>query len=415
MEIVKDDEYGNKYYIKDGELYKFEGDSNKLIVPSEVRIIKSRLFSITLIEEMHISNNVIEFSNGAFLKSFTIKNLYFDGDVSSFNKINFSYFGGRRPLTESITHIFVKDINDKYFEMVNGDTKLVETRGLSIKFINDILSRNNDLIKKSCKEMMKNNPDGFITYFRYYQNQPKLIIEYKYSSLEQDIKDLLIKEKISFISDDLIINYGVNKDTKINLMRSNLKMKPIKPTYGNNVIDGDTFKGFNVDLTHFDTWDKELPVSVKIDISKDIKKIAFNAFKDIRLLYIRYDGLVKDWLNIDIDENLYKHFALIFCEDGVIQYETINHEKSESKDLYYGYAWLANQYLYELQFFIRRKDIWGFLSSSEKAIISSHYFVSANYIVFYDEDDDLSKAPKEYSILDFHNFKCISICDVEAG
>lgn len=410
MEIVKNDEYGNKYYIKDGELYKFEGDTNVLVIPNEVRVIKARVFSISSIEEMYLSNNIVEFSNGAFLRSFAIKNLYYDGYYSSFKKINFSYYGGRRPLTENIQHIYVKNENNQYYEIVNGDSKIIETRGLSIDFINDLLSRNNDLIKKSCKAMMKNNPDSFITFFRYYQNQPKLIIEIKFSSLSKDIQDLLIDEKVSFISDDLIINYGVNKDTKINMMRSNLKMKPIKPTYGNNVIDGDTFKGFNVDLTHFEEW-QEPPVNVKVDISIDIKKIALDAFKEVNCLYIRYTGEIKDWLNIDIEEDLYKHSTLILCEDGVIQYERITHDKSDNKDLYYGYAWMNNQYLYELQFFIRRRDMWGFLSSSEKAIISSNYFVSADYFVFdFDSDDE-----KEYCILDYHNLKYIGTCDVEAG
>ena len=52
-----------------------------------------------------------------------------------------------------------------------------------------------------------------------------------------------------------------------------------------------------------------------------------------------------------------------------------------------------------------------FIDASHKATISSYAFTGASYYAMYENDD----SDKEYSILDFHNFKCIKICDVEAG
>jgi hypothetical protein len=196
------------------------------------------------------------------------------------------------------------------------------------------------------------------------------------------------------------------------MMRSNPKMTPIKPSYGNNVINGDDFVRFDVDLQYFDEWNKELPATVKVDIPNNIKKISSEAFKDVSNLYVRYSGTVKEWLNIDIKDDLKKHSCVVLADDGVVEYVDVKHEKSPKANLYYGYAWMGNQYLYALQFFVRRKDIWGFIDSAHKAIISSHYFVGANLAAFnYDEDSNT----EEYSILDFHNFKCIGTCDVEAG
>jgi len=57
---------------------------------------------------------------------------------------------------------------------------------------------------------------------------------------------------------------------------------------------------------------------------------------------------------------------------------------------------------------VNSKKIWEFLKLSHLSVIAWDYFCGTPYYCSKDDDE-------EYCILDYHNFKMVSGCDVEAG
>ena len=291
--------------------------------------------------------------------------------------------------------------------MVFDKMSMVEARGFSPSLVDIYLSRDASLIRATCKKTLKDDSNGIKSYVRYLDNQLKVIVETSFFNLDDDFENYLLDKKVSLLMDDLIIDYAINKDTKINRNTGFTKSH-----YGESVIEGNTFVRFDVDTKEFSKIDLELNTFfAAVSIGKEVTLIKKDAFKNINGILINYQGNVKDWLKIKLEEGSIGNNVLVRCLDGTVEYVNVDHFQKETRKLYYGYAHMGNQYRYSLQFAINRANIWEFIMFSHKSIIAWDYFCGAPYEA-YDFDDPVRE---EYCILDYHNFKMVYLCDAEAG
>ena len=401
--VIKDNNQNGFVLDKDGKLVSFDEQSDTLAIPPEVKGIPARVFSNRGFKNLYIGKTLSSISNGAFLYSFSIENLYFDGDLNDFQKLTFEKYGGRTEFLKNVKHVYLKD-GENYYERIRK-VKSIATKGLDIDLVNALLTCNNALVKKTCKSRLASLANEFNTYVSYVDSQPKVVAECQFFALDNKLKETLIDNKISFCMDDLIVDYAIERDTPINLLYFD-KETPFKDNYGSSDIKGNKLIKFNIDLNSFDEWEKEFP-TVVMSIKNDINTIEKGAFSDISYLFINYEGTVKEWLSIQNNEDLYRCVTLVRCNDGTIQYLKISHLKCKEK-LYYGYAHLGSQYKYSAQFAINKKDFWDFIRLVHLTIISSGYYTTLPLHSF-DKDDSA------VCILDRHNFDSIYLVDVEAG
>nr|MCR5348200.1 hypothetical protein [Bacilli bacterium] len=335
--------------------------------------------------------------------------LYYSGTYEEFQGIVFERFAGRKHILDSVSKLFVFNESGKYYQAIFDHSSTVESRGFDKGLVDIYMSRDIARIRSTCKKALKENPGGIESYVRYWDNQLKVVAETSFFGLPEEFKDYLLDNKVCLLMDDVIIDYAITKDTKINRMRNGKYTKWTKSHCGDLVIEGDVLKQFALDKTEYEEWELSFPPAT-VNMGKEITSIAQDAFKGVDALLINYDGSVKDWFNVQVGEDFRKLGPLVRCLDGMVEYVKVSHRKRETRDLYYGYAHMGNQYRYSLQFAVRKANIWEFIKLSHKSIISWDYFCGTKYHCYDYDDNDA-----EYCILDYHNFKMIECCDVEAG
>ena len=404
------DDFGNTFVVDDSNtLISFEGNAEEITLPEEIEAVGKRVFSNRGFKKVTLSKNIRTFSNAAFIRAFKIDALYYPGTYGEFTRIVFEPGGGKKPILASVSKLFVLNEKGKYYQVVIDHSSTFEARGFTRELVDLYLSRDLTAIRATCKKTLKDNPDGIKSYVRYWDNQLKVIAETSFHGLPEDFREYLLEKNVCLLMDDVIIDHAIDKDTRVNRRRNDPYMHWTKSHCGDLVIEGDAVVGFALDSNEYREWEREFP-HVAVPIGKEIAAIRPDAFKGIKAILINYDGTVKDWFNVKVEADLIALEPLVRCLDGTVEYVKISHKQRETRDLYYGYAHMGNQYRYSLQFAIRKANIWEFLKLSHKSIISWDYFCGTKYHCYDYDDNDA-----EYCILDYHNFKMISCVDVEAG
>ena len=399
------DRFNNTFVLNGfNELVSFGYNADEVELPEQLEVICKKVFNNSGFKKMYLNKNIKTFSRAAFVNKYKIAELYYPGSYEDFNKIYFEPGFAKRPVLESVGKLFVLNKEGKYYQVIFDRISMVEARGFSKELVDIYLSRDAALIRATCKKILLDNPGGVKSYIRYHENQLKVIVEAKFFDLSDDFRNYLLGNKVSLLMDDVIIDYAINKDTKINKVHDF-----VVSHYGEPVLEGNKLVKFKLDTTEFEDWQKELDdYHIAVNIDKEVKVIAKDAFKGIEGVLINYDGDVKDWFKVNLEEDSLVKDTLIRCLDGTVEYVMVDHKQRETRDLYYGYAHMGNSYRYSLQFAINSKKIWDFIRLSHLSIIAWDYFCGTPY--YCDKDDD-----EEYCILDYHNFKMIYLCDVEAG
>ena len=344
------------------------------------------------IRELYIPSTVEEISDNMCGTLVTISHLYYDGSFDDFEKIKFTSFSRWKSLKTKIKRLSVKNDKDEYYKVMTNTESLYETRGIDLSLLNTLLARDEEKIVKACEERLNNN--SYISYVSYYDDFFRIIIEAKYDTLSNEIKEFLYDNKICILADDCLINYRVDRFTKVTPMPNYKEDKrhPAPPSILMNEVGRFSYS------------------TKVVNISKDTKTIGKEFSEEAHHVVIYYDGLVEDWFNIEVNCDLKGY--IVRCIDGTIQYVSVNHNKVDF-ELYYSGVHLLNSYIIRyvntLSF---RKVFWGFVDHNLLAAIASNnsHKMKSYAHNYHDYNDD-----EEYNIYDYHNFKKIKVFDFEAG
>ena len=265
--------------------------------------------------------------------------------------------------------------------MTNNE-KMYETRGIDLDFLNLLLTRDEAIVAKACEERLNNN--SYISYVSYYNDHLRIVIEEKYDVLSKEIKEFLFNNKICVLADDCLINYSVDRFTKVTSM----------PNYNK-------YRKEYLYPTKVKTIDKKINIITKDTLSQ----------KETGLI-IDYNGSVKDWFDIEVNCDLSRY--IVRCTDGTIQYMNIDHKKADC-ELYCSGTHLLNKYIISFLYdksLSAKKDFWGFVEHNLLAKIASNGMHAMKSYAYEYETDNYEV---EYNIYDYHNFKKIKVFDYEAG
>lgn len=376
------DRYNNKYVINNDVLVSSEIVDSKIAIPDGVVKLGKKSIIVKAIKELYIPNTVKEISDNMCGTLATITHLYYDGSLDDYEKIEFVSFSNWMSLKNKVKRLSCKNEKDEYYKVMTNNEKMYETRGIDLSLLNILLTRDEAKVAKSCEERLNDN--SFIAYVSYYNDYLRVVIEEKYEVLSNEIKEFLFNNRICILADDCLINYSVDKETKVTSM----------PNYNK--------------------YRKEYLYPTKIvkidDRTKSITKDNINQKGTGRV--IDYSGSVRNWFDIEVNCDLKGY--IIRCSDGTIQYVSVDHKKADC-ELYCSGVHLLNTYIISFLYdksLSARKDFWGFVEHNLLASIASNGFHKMNSYACDYEDDNFEKI---YNIYDYHNFKKIKVFDYEAG
>ncbi|MCR5349234.1 MAG: hypothetical protein K6E59_06500 [Bacilli bacterium] len=278
-------------------------------------------------------------------------------------------------------------------------------KGLSLDLLHELASAKPD-VERIRQLVQSPNNEGAYRIIVIIKDRPILLVETKFFDLPQEWKDILISGHVSFLFDDLICDFGITKTTRNLPYGRGCAVEPMKGHFGDAVISGNVFEKFEPDLKEYYEFEQDCLYSL-VNVPSNVTSVRKGAFEGVSSLLIRYEGNVSDWLNAQVEEGALPREVAVRCDDAMIHYVNVTHEKAGS-GIYYGYAHLMNPYSIIAQYPMEIGDLWGFVRTNLYAIIVSVFFSSLGFTAS-DEDE------REVCILDYDNFKKIYCVDVEAG
>lgn len=385
-----------EFEIKKGSLKSYNGYSLNITIPDEVHEICHNSFIQYDIESLTLGKNVKDVYYLAFPTNAKISNIYYDGMYEDAKKARglvdfFERYG---------VNLYMRNEKGKYEKVLDRDTKMFTTRGMDVSLIFDRLSVGEKTLEERLKEHKKNNKGKFKTRFSFENGKQGFIFECSYKKFDKDILNMLVKNRISMVFDDMVISFPPYIYVLANHEWGDSYYDDYVCVQRQRVENG-------VLSTRKDTEGEQ-----QVDkIPASTKKIEPSYFDTVRVWRAEYTGKVEKWLEIEGHEDISRYVdnGIVLCDYGLVQYLNIKHGKLPEGGGYWGGCHLGfeNRLMFEKA--SRKGKYWETIYYLQASAVESDYMChEASYFGENGKDDI------ERSIFDYDVF-CDTCVDLEAG